>query len=554
MLKSRLSSATLPEAPNGPGFRKYWPHIVTAFIILFVAAIRIRLLQIPLERDEGEFAYMGQLMLQGVPPYLTAYNMKLPGIYAAYALVMAVFGQTIAGIHIGLMIVNAIATIFIFILARKLFDNVAAVVAAASYALLSVSPSVLGTSAHASQFIVPFVLAGTIILLKALDSGKYRMIFASGLAFGMAFIMIQHAVFFVPFAVICFTWRVGRTRPLDLKRLVGGTALLLTASAIPFVITCVWLYFAGSLSKFWFWTFTYAHQYVTEVPLSSAYLNFKISAANVVKPWGFLWAIAGIGLISTFWYGKARSDRFFLIVFALFSFLTICPGFFFREHYFVTLLPAVALSAGVGTSAAMQFLSKRKIHFTVQLLPVMVTVAALIYPIAELSGFFFRAAPVQACRMIYGGNPFPESIEIAKYIKEHSTKEQKIAVIGSEPEICFYADRKSATGYIYVYALMEHQDYASWMQNDMIREIESALPKYVVFVNVPTSWLARPDSDRTIFNWAMTYIDGHYRTVGIIDIMADDYRSLSYWDEKVRQYKPESPFNVFVMERKEKND
>ena len=50
-------------------------------VIVFdlVIAIRIRLLGIPLERDEGEYAYAGQLMLQGIPPYKLAYNMKFPG-------------------------------------------------------------------------------------------------------------------------------------------------------------------------------------------------------------------------------------------------------------------------------------------------------------------------------------------------------------------------------------------------------------------------------------------------------------------------------------------
>jgi len=47
---------------------KYWSWLALAVIIIFVAAIRIRLLQIPLERDEGEFAFMGQLLLQGIPP------------------------------------------------------------------------------------------------------------------------------------------------------------------------------------------------------------------------------------------------------------------------------------------------------------------------------------------------------------------------------------------------------------------------------------------------------------------------------------------------------
>ena len=73
--------------------------------MLLAVGVRLRLLAMPLERDEGEFAYMGQLMLQGIPPYKLACNMKLPGTYAAYAVIMAVFGQTIAAIHTGLLLV-----------------------------------------------------------------------------------------------------------------------------------------------------------------------------------------------------------------------------------------------------------------------------------------------------------------------------------------------------------------------------------------------------------------------------------------------------------------
>ena len=71
----------------------WWALAIIVFTL--VVAIRIRLLGIPLERDEGEYAYAGQLILQGIPPYKLAYNMKFPGTYAAYALIMSIFGQTI---------------------------------------------------------------------------------------------------------------------------------------------------------------------------------------------------------------------------------------------------------------------------------------------------------------------------------------------------------------------------------------------------------------------------------------------------------------------------
>jgi hypothetical protein len=524
-----------------------WPWIAIAIIIVFAAIIRIRLLQIPLQRDEGEFAYMGQLMLQGIPPYLLAYNMKLTGIYAAYAMIMAVFGQTIAGIHLGLMIVNAVAIVLLFLLARRLFDDIAGVVTAASYALLSLSPTVMGISAHATQFVVPFAVGGTLILLKAIDSGKYWMIFTGGLLYGLAFIIKQHAIFFVFFAVIYFMATIIKKQQTDWKRLAIGTGVLLMASAMPFAVNCLVLYTVGVFPRFWFWTFTYARQYVSEAPLHEGLQNFFNMASVVIPPWEWLWAMAGIGLTATFWNKKAKSNRIFLWGFLLFSFLTICPGFFFREHYFVTLLPAIALLAGVAITAAMQFLSTRNIPLPVKILPIFILSIILIFPIYHLRGFFFDATPVDACRMMYGIGPFPESMEIAEYIKNHSTGNDKIAIIGSEPQICFYANRKSATGYIYMYGLMESQNYASKMQQEMIHEIESNHPMYAVFVSEPSSWLRKANSDITLIDWANAYLRKRYRIVGIIDIFKDSYTA--YWEKQLVRYQPKSRYNIYVLER-----
>src|SRR5437899_10570137 len=107
-------------------------------VIVFglVIAIRIRLLGIPLERDESEYAYAGQLMLQGIPPYKLAYNMKLPGTYAAYAAIMSIFGQTILGIHLGLLLVNAVTIALIFFVGRRLIDSTTGIAAAMGYAVL----------------------------------------------------------------------------------------------------------------------------------------------------------------------------------------------------------------------------------------------------------------------------------------------------------------------------------------------------------------------------------------------------------------------------------
>ncbi len=142
-----------PEAKTGKA-SQYWSYAWLSLVIFFFAAIRFRLRSMPLERDEGEYAYIGQLMLQGIPPYKLAYTMKLPGTQTAYALLMAIFGQTPQGIRTGVLLLNAATTVLVYLLGKRLTDRLSGVVAAACYALLSTSFTVLGLSAHATHFVV----------------------------------------------------------------------------------------------------------------------------------------------------------------------------------------------------------------------------------------------------------------------------------------------------------------------------------------------------------------------------------------------------------------
>src|SRR5438105_13603570 len=115
----------------------YKGWLIVAITLLLCLVVRVRLRDMPIERDEGEYAYAGQLMLEGIPPYKLAYNMKLPGTYAAYAVIMALFGQTSSGIHFGVALVNAASIILIFFLGRRLLDDVVGIVAAISFGLLA---------------------------------------------------------------------------------------------------------------------------------------------------------------------------------------------------------------------------------------------------------------------------------------------------------------------------------------------------------------------------------------------------------------------------------
>jgi len=151
------------------------------------------------------------------------------------------------------------------------------------------------------------------------------------------------------------------------------------------------------------------------------------------------------------------------------------------------------------------------------LVPAIVFAAVLGWNIFIQRSFFFQMSGNQICKTIYANFPFVESLDVAKYIREHSAAGARVVVMGSEPQIYFYAHRHSATGYIYTYALMEPQPNALRMQQEMMQEIESNKPEYLVWIGYKNSWLARPDSNPAIFGWFEKYAGKFYETAGVLD-------------------------------------
>jgi len=486
---------------------------------------------------------MGQLILQGIPPYLISYNMKLPGVYAAYALIMSVFGESTEGIHLGFLIVNSATIILVFLLAKRLYDSHAGVIASASFGILSVSPSVLGTSAHATHFVLLPALGGMLLMLKRVDSGKPRHFFWVGILLGMSFVMKQPGIFFAVFAFFFLLFSLRGAPHASFRSNLSQGLLFLLGAIMPFVMTLGILYKTGVFEKFWFWTVSYAREYSSQIPFSIGLSIFLNQVALVIGKFYLLWAVGGIGVIALFWDQTVQARAPFVLGFFVFSFLAVCPGLYFREHYFVLLLPAVALLIGIGVSSLGKLILKFQPKF--RWVPTILLLVFLFMGVYSYASFFFELTPGQACRMMYGPNPFPESIPIAEYIKAHTKGGDEIAVLGSEPQIYFYSSRHSATGYIYVYGLMEDQKYALKMQKEMAEEIERANPKHLIFVNIPTSWLANPRSERYIFEWLQEYLKNKFSLVGVVDILSHDETAYR-WDNEAKSYAPRSPYFLYI--------
>lgn len=509
--------------------------ILLGVILVAAFLIRWRLRVCPLERDEGEYAYIGHLLLEGVAPYGVTGNHKFPGAYLAYVAIMALFGETTPAIHIGLLFVNLITAVLLFFLGRLLAGKVAGLAAAAAWVVTSVSPSVFGNAAHLTHFVMLAVVAGLLFLWRGLETEKRWPLIVGGMCLGASVLVRQTSLVFVVFGVVFFWLAARRTR----EGATARAALVAASSAIPLAVTVLWLWIAGVLPDFWRWTFIEAAAYGSQVSLQEGLHKFFAATPKAIS-WDFLiWIGAAAGLAVTIWK-RSRTD-WFVIGFLLAGFFALLPGFYFREHYYLQLLPAVALLFGLAIASAWNMSAPWRYSAIAGAL------VALFLPLLGQRNYFLAPTPTALSREIYGGNPFPEAIEVARYIEANSTPDERVAVLGSEPEIFFYSHRRSATTLIYSYPLMEHHQYAHAMQETMAHEIQETRPKFIVFMNVPTSWLVRPDSDRFIFEWADSYLARNYQLDGIADILASG--SEYVWGAAALNYRIRSPYFVNVYRR-----
>jgi hypothetical protein len=528
--------AIRPEQSRGDLRLRHFCYATLVIVVVIFAIVRIRLRNTPLERDEGEYAYAGQLMLQGYPPYHLAYNMKLPGTCAAYAVMMAAFGQTVAGIRIGMMVVLIVNTLLVFFLGRRLFGILAGTVAAAAYTLMANRLSTMSLDGHATHFIVLMALAGTLLLLHAIETQRTLILFGSGLCFGLAFLMKQHGILFAVFGFFFWTWSEWK-QTASWRRLIRQGSILVAGMILPFLITCFIVWRGGAFGQFWFWTVRYGAAYEKILKLPRAWALLQIMLPWVPRP-VVIWLMAAFGLTAVFWNRQARRERVFLLSFTLFSILAVVPGFYFRPHYFLVMLPAAALFAGLGISAAYEYLQEREASTAITLIPIAFFVLSYVAALQGQRRYLFQMDPIQVNRQMHAKHGFPEAEAVADYITVHSSAQDQVALLGSEPEIYFYSKRRSATGYIYMYPLLENQPFAEQMKNDMVREIETSQPKIIVFVDNQLSWgweLDWDDSDprMNIFTWIRSYLDAHY------DLMAEvpiDGATHDVWGAPCRYY------------------
>jgi len=535
---------------------KVYLSLIAVVILGLTCFVRFRFLGVPLERDEGEYAYMAwQLLLNGALPYTETISLKLPGIHFVYVIILAIFGETPSSIHLALLFTNIATSFLIFLLGKRVYDGSVGIFAGASFLVMTLTPSVHGFWANSEHFVIFFAIGSFLLMMVALDNEDKRYLFLSGILLGMSVLIKQHAIFFWMFGFFYFMYCKKQTE--DFADIFFKAPIFLTGTLIPVILVFFIYYVTGNFDEFWFWTVKYAFEYVSYVSPNEAVGHFVDNFAPILNNNFWILSLSLLGVVSVCWDKTTRSKYTFFFGLLVFSFIAITPGFYFREHYFILLMPSLSMFAGIGASSFLKLSPTRHgLKFAFFLCALFII---LVTPLFTQKNILFKMSSFEIMRHTYGLNPFSESIKLSAYIKKNTNIDDVIAILGSEPQVYYFSKRKSATRFLYMYPLTDEHMYGRVLQAEMIKELENSQPKYILFVNMRSSWLWRKKSSRLLKVWSEDYLDKKYKLCGVVSISRGEKPIYYLNDQAVENYldfKKNSPNlqnerNILIFQKKD---
>jgi hypothetical protein len=528
------------------------------WVLAFACLLTLRLpfLSLPLERDEGEYAYIAWRVLEGEVPYRDAFDQKPPLVFAPYLLALTTVGGSVEALH-GVLLAWVAATMLVVAsLARHVARSaagpagagaapeegrVAGAAAALLYAVSASSPRLRATAMNTEILMALPMAASVLAALRAHARGLAREARGeppgAGAGWLAAGALAALACWFKQVAVVSAAalgvWTLWLTLApgargrgaLAARRL----AAMLAGGALVSLPVVAWFAAHGALGPLVDAALLFNLHYASEVPLTEGLANLRHELGRQAPALWPLWLLALLPLL------HARDRRALLPVYGWLECLAlgVCAGLYFRDHYFIQLLPALAVLGGVASARLVARAGGRaggqtggRIGRAMAAAGGLALLVALPAAAADRE-LLLDGSPERVSRALYGLNPFAEAPRIAQAMAAHGAPYERVFVFGSEPEILFLARRASASRYIYTYPLMLGMPDREARQREAWDEVAAARPRLVLVVAVRNSHLPDP-LERTLL-WDR-----------LQPLLAAEYACVATWvyDEAARAYAP----------------
>ncbi|GFE62128.1 glycosyltransferase family 39 protein [Geobacter sp. AOG2] len=415
--------------PTSNTKRTLWVILLLMMIVALSLIVRLRFLAEPFDCDEGWYAYMGQEILRGSLPYRDLPEMKPPGGFYLYAAGIALFGPTAVGVRLYSLIISMISIIGVYFVARRMAGITAGLWGAFCLAMLSASPLMLGGSTNLEVFLIPPLLAAVWFHSGETPPGRLGL-FLSGVCIGSALFIKQVAV---PFALLLALFSFYAVPERRLSRQLRSLAWYATGVIAVSGFAVAWMAYQGILADFLHYNFTVPYRYVSKNDFSGPPLGLVLDR---LAPELVLGSI--VAMPAALFFLLRRQSRGLLLGALLLPaawLAVLLPGKHF-PHYFVVLMPFLAIMTGIGLARLKQVEYPLRLAAYGVLAVVFVWCGKMAYPL------YFVMTPHELSDYKYGST-FIQSEKMAEYLRSHTKKGEVFYQFGFNPELYFLSGTRA---------------------------------------------------------------------------------------------------------------
>ncbi|HJT31828.1 MAG TPA: hypothetical protein VJ783_07220 [Pirellulales bacterium] len=462
----------------------------------------------PLARDQGHFAYAGQVILDGGLPYRDVFDQKGPATHYTFALALVLFGQTAWGVRFFFFLVALVTTQLAAALGERLAGPGARLACALAMALALVQgdEGIAWHTAQVEDLLLLLQLAA--VCLYANDvavCSRGRTALAAGLL-GLSCVYKPTAA--VPaLAALAIAGRslVSSDQAARLPRRTW-LAYSLAGFLLPSVAALAYLTACGALSDFW----------MVMVEFNSAYAELKNGLAKglsmLVTRWGRLTVLASLGAVMARAPKAKTTDRLlWALTFANLATI-IWQGKYWPYHW-TPLIGCLAIFAGVAAARVGADLRERLFqaghegrgYLAAGLASVGLLTVAVPVDFKCLLNIWQDTAQLAAGRQTLEGFRAPYECgavdadihrQAADYIRARTLPDEKLLVWGYETVLNFLADRRAPTRFAVdrILCLNGFQRQTEW-RAEFLAALGRKPPAYIVLVDHNGTGLWRESTD-----------------------------------------------------------
>lgn len=470
--------------------RPWLDGLALALILAATFALRWLNRDTILIRDEGEYAHLGQQILRGAVPYRDIYNQKTPWVFCVMAAIQKVAGESLPALRLGTTLYLLLTVAVLYLAARKSLGRPEALWAALALAVMNSRHFAVFHSASAETFMLLWIAAALWAWNAADRPRRAWQALAAGLAAGVAYHTKQTGLALAGFLVVERIWtciRSPQTWTADVRLLLRDLALVAVGFAVVAALTLGYFASRGALPAYIECTWTNNRQYtgqqhfgLREISVQAVRVVGEVAGGHVGL---WLWGAAALVIVAL--RGKPSAARHLWILWAATGAVAFFAGHFYAHYY---LLMSVPLALGAGIAAA--WLWRRATHAAAKPVARAVFLAGLAVPwlAAALDDYqFFQSLGAAVAVSAPGWAPFDEAPNAARYLARQTRPDECILIVGSEPEIYYYARRPACTRMVIMDPMTGPYSFAARLRQEFIADLESRRPRYVLMVALTTS-------------------------------------------------------------------